>query len=86
MTVDGARAYDRPVAVCGEAASDEHAAAIFTGLGVGELSMSAAKIPHVKAALRKRKMDELRELAGQALACSSAPEVRALAQTIRRGV
>jgi len=81
MIVAGARKYGRPVAVCGEAASDEIAAGIFIGLGVRELSMSGAKIPRLKAALRKRKLGDLQQQAEKALNCHSASEVRALAMT-----
>lgn len=78
QVVRGAEKHRRPVAVCGEAASDEMAAGILAGLGVGELSMAAAKIPRLKASLRKRKFSELQKIAAQALACSSATEVRTL--------
>jgi phosphoenolpyruvate-protein phosphotransferase len=47
-----AAAYDRPVAVCGEAAADPAAAALLIGLGVDELSVSAAALGRLRAALR----------------------------------
>ncbi len=81
MTVKAARQQGRSVAVCGEAASDEIAAGIFIGLGVRELSMSGAKIPRLKAALRKRSLKELQQQAASALLCPSATEVRALARS-----
>ncbi|HEY8966295.1 MAG TPA: phosphoenolpyruvate--protein phosphotransferase, partial [Candidatus Methylacidiphilales bacterium] len=69
----------RPVAVCGEAAADPVAAAVFVGLGVRELSLGAASIPALKASLRARRLPDLRALAAAALACGDAPEARALA-------
>jgi phosphocarrier protein FPr len=78
LVVKGAKTRERLVAVCGEAASDELAARIFVGLGVDELSMAGAKIPRLKAALKKHKMSELQKLAANALACASAAEVRKL--------
>ena len=77
--VRGARTHSRPVAICGEAASDEMAAPIFIGLGVRELSLSPAKMPRIKAVLRQRKTNELEALAQEALECATASEVRKLA-------
>ena len=81
LVVTGARKHHRPVAICGEAASDVRAAAIFTGLGVNELSLSAAKISHLKASVRKQSYANLKELAQSALHCHTALEVRALKMT-----
>ena len=78
MVVRGARKHDRLVAVCGEAASDDRAAAVFVGLGVDELSLTSAKIPHIKACLRKQSLTALQKLAHSALHCHTAAEVRAL--------
>jgi phosphoenolpyruvate-protein kinase (PTS system EI component) len=78
MVVAGARKHNRLVAVCGEAASDERAAAIFVGLGVQELSLTGAKIPHLKACLRRQNFACLQKLAQSALHCQNADEVRAL--------
>ena len=78
MVVSGARKHDRLVAVCGEAASDDRAAAVFVGLGVKELSLASAKIPHIKAILRKQSFNGLQRLAHTALHCQTASEVRAL--------
>jgi phosphocarrier protein FPr len=79
MIVGAARKRERPVAVCGEAASDESAALVLVGLGVTELSATAGKIPRLKAALRTHSMKALQQLAASALECRSAGEVRALA-------
>jgi phosphoenolpyruvate-protein phosphotransferase/dihydroxyacetone kinase phosphotransfer subunit len=78
IVVNGARKHNRLVAVCGEAASDERAAAVFVGLGVQELSLTSSKIPRIKASLRKQSLANLRLLAHSALHCHSAAEVRAL--------
>jgi multiphosphoryl transfer protein len=66
------------VAVCGDAASDPAAAALLIGLGVEELSATAATVPDVKARLRESSLTDLQDLAGRALRCESAEEVRAL--------
>jgi phosphoenolpyruvate-protein phosphotransferase/dihydroxyacetone kinase phosphotransfer subunit len=78
MVVSGARKHDRLVAICGEAAADETAAAVFIGLGVRELSMTGTKIPRLKARLRRQSLTEMQKLAHAALHCQSAAEVRAL--------
>jgi len=78
MIVGAARRHRRLVAVCGEAASDEAAALVLVGLGVTELSATAAKIPRLKATLRTQTMKALQQLAASALECRSAGEVRAL--------
>lgn len=78
MVVIGARKYGRFVAVCGEAASDERSAAVFVGLGVQEFSLTSAKIPRIKASLRKQSLADLQQLAHAALQCQTAAEVRAL--------
>ena len=43
------RAGERAVAVCGELAADERAAALLVGLGVRELSVAPAAVPHGQA-------------------------------------
>ena len=80
QVVVAARNYQRPVAVCGEAASDMITASILVGLGVEELSMSAHHIPRLKAALRSMKVVSLELLAERALQCDSAAEVQNLTQ------
>jgi phosphoenolpyruvate-protein phosphotransferase/dihydroxyacetone kinase phosphotransfer subunit len=76
--VRGAQKHSRLVAVCGEAASDEIAALVLAGLGIGELSVSAVAIPRIKATLRAQKMTALRQIATEALKCQTAGEVRQL--------
>ena len=49
-----------PVSVCGEMASEPLNAVVLVGLGVRELSMSAAAIPRVKAVLRGVAAEEVR--------------------------
>jgi phosphocarrier protein FPr len=78
QTVRGAREHDVWVGVCGGLAGDPLGAAILTGLGVNELSMTAADIPAIKAALRAGKHADMLALAQKALACASIDEVRAL--------
>ncbi|PTY06845.1 phosphoenolpyruvate--protein phosphotransferase [Verrucomicrobia bacterium LW23] len=78
MTVRGAEKHGKWVGVCGGVAGDPLGAVILSGLGVSELSMSLPSIPSVKAALRGVSQSRARELAGKALACCTAMEVRQL--------
>lgn len=66
------------VAVCGDLASDPDAAALLTGLGVGELSATAPQVPLVKARLRRTARSDEQARAERALAAGSASEVRRL--------
>lgn len=78
LTVKAAKAAGIWVGVCGGIAGDPKGAAILTGLGVAELSMSIPSIAAVKAKVRKMSFAESEALAKRALACSTAAEVRAL--------
>ncbi|TBW34874.1 phosphoenolpyruvate--protein phosphotransferase [Siculibacillus lacustris] len=77
-TVEGAAAHGRWVGVCGGIAGDPFGAALLTGLGIAELSMTPRDIPAVKARLRASDFAELTALAARALACETADAVRAL--------
>jgi phosphoenolpyruvate-protein kinase (PTS system EI component) len=52
--------------VCGELAGEPEAAVLLAGLGVRELSMAAARIPAVKAALREVDFEDAAERARRA--------------------
>jgi phosphocarrier protein FPr len=72
-----ARAADargRWVGVCGELAGDPEAAILLAGLGVRELSMSASRIPAVKAALRSVDLRTAAERAREALPTGPPPD------------
>lgn len=66
------------VGLCGEMAADPDIARLLVGLGVRELSSTAAAVPAVKAALRETSLEELRDLAAGALAARDAGAVREL--------
>jgi multiphosphoryl transfer protein len=76
--VQAANREGKWVGVCGGLAGDLKGAAILTGLGVAELSMSVPSIATVKAHLRSRSFAEMQQLAQQALQCRTAAEVRSL--------
>ena len=64
--------------VCGGLAGDPFGAALLTGRGVTELSMTPRDLPAVKARLRVSELPALQALAARALMVESAAEVRAL--------
>jgi phosphocarrier protein FPr len=66
------------VGMCGELAGNAQAAPLLVGLGLDELSMSAPAIPAVKEAIRGFTLTTAREIAEQALGCTSAAEVNQL--------
>jgi phosphocarrier protein FPr len=77
-TVQAARKAGKWVGVCGGIAGDPKGAAILTGLGVAELSVSVPNIAEIKAHIRSRSLAEMQQIAQQALQCHTAAEVRSL--------
>ncbi len=80
ITVKGAHRYKKWVGVCGNMAADPLNAKVLTALGVDELSMGAASIPAIKAAIRTFSFKELRVLGQKAIKCRNPEEVRKLFQ------
>ncbi len=78
QTVQAAKAEGKWVGVCGGVAGEPLGAAILTGLGVTELSVSIPSVAAVKAKLRSLSLVQTQALAKRALSCRSAQEVRAL--------
>jgi phosphocarrier protein FPr/phosphocarrier protein len=78
QTCAGAAKHHRWVGVCGGAASDLLAVPILLGLGVTELSATAAVVPEVKALVRGLNVESCQALALQALEQTSPEAVRQL--------
>jgi phosphotransferase system enzyme I (PtsI) len=70
------------VGVCGEAAGRPAWAVIAVGLGVTELSMQAASIAPVRAALRTVTLEDCRGLARRVCHMADAPSVQAAAEDL----
>ncbi len=81
-TVAAAHAAGRPVAVCGEAASDPIALPLLLGLQVRELSVGAARVAATCSWVRALDMSALAGMARRALAAGSAAEVAAIVQPV----
>lgn len=74
------RRTDRHVGVCGEAAADPVMACVLVGLGLRSLSMSAASLAGVGAALAGATLAQHEAAARAALAAPSAAQARAAAR------
>lgn len=79
MVSVGAARAGIPLSLCGEMAGEPLQAAVLAGLGLRSLSVSPARIPALKAALRRIDVAEMTTLAEQALrTCRSEVEVISL--------
>ncbi|MFF0108464.1 MULTISPECIES: phosphoenolpyruvate--protein phosphotransferase [Streptomyces] len=85
LAAEAAKAEGKSCGVCGEAASDPLLASVLTGLGVTSLSMGAASIPYVRAALAKFTLAQCERAAAAARATDSAEEARRAAQAVLSG-
>lgn len=75
---EGAEKRRRHVSICGDAASDPLAAALFAGLGIRSLSVRPNQCAEIKALFRELSMTGLQQMARQALLLRDAQEVRRL--------
>lgn len=85
LSAEAAKAEGKSCGVCGEAASDPLLACVLTGLGVTSLSMGAASIPYVRAALAKYTLAQCERAAAAARAADTAEEARNAAQAVLSG-
>jgi phosphotransferase system enzyme I (PtsI) len=70
-----ARAYERPLSVCGEMAGQPLEAVLLVGLGFRELSMAPTAIPRVKEAVRAVQESDARRLAEHCLSLRTCDEI-----------
>jgi len=82
-TVAAGHAAGRWVGVCGEMAGDPHIAILLVGLDVDELSVACFDLPRVKSAIRSVTHAGAQALAVEALAQSTADEVK---EVLRRHI
>jgi len=75
---EAGRNAGKPVTVCGELASDPLSAACLLGMGINDLSMSPAQLPHVKKLLVESELSRMQQLASEVTDCRSAKEVHTL--------
>jgi phosphotransferase system enzyme I (PtsI) len=84
LTADAGTALERPVGVCGEAASDPLLALVLAGLGITSLSMAPTCLPDVRAELAGHTIEQCRQLATAALQAPSAVTARATVAELAR--
>jgi phosphotransferase system enzyme I (PtsI) len=77
-TIDAAHNRGIKAAMCGELAGDPAMTPLLVGLGLDEFSMAAPSIPRVKHVIRKIRFSACRELAGEALACTTCKQANEL--------
>jgi phosphotransferase system enzyme I (PtsI) len=77
-----ARAHDRPVAVCGEAAANPLLAPLLVGLGVTHLSVAPQSVRAAYEALARLDLDVCRAAADAALRAHTSAEVQAIAEQL----
>jgi len=85
LAAEAAGAEGRGCGVCGEAAADPLLACVLTGLGVTSLSMGAASIPYVRAALARHSLAQCRRAAEAARATDGADAARRAARRVLSG-
>ncbi len=83
LVADAAAARGKVASVCGALASDVDALPMLIGLGIHEISATAAAIPRLKRMARALDAAECRELARRALEQTTAAAVRELAAVAR---
>lgn len=79
--VDASHEAGKWTGMCGEMAADLEAIPLLVGLGLDELSMSAAAIPRAKQAIRTITFERAKQAAAEALSLSSAEEIRSMLAT-----
>lgn len=76
QTIEAGQRHNLWVGLCGEMAGDPLATTLLIGLGIEELSLNPTTIPLVKRIVCTTEYERAKELASEALQCSSAPEVK----------
>ncbi len=80
QTVEAGETNGIPVSLCGEIASDAHAAPILVGLGLDVLSAPPPSLPRLRGLLRQIAYEDANALAEEARAAPDAAAVRCLAR------
>ncbi|MCC3763132.1 phosphoenolpyruvate--protein phosphotransferase [Glycomyces sp. TRM65418] len=78
LAAEAGREAEKPVGVCGEAASDPLLACVLVGLGVASLSMAPAAVAGVRAELGSRTLADCAGMAAEALHAADAADARRL--------
>ena len=76
--IEAAHKKGKPVAVCGELASDYKVIPILLGLGIDELSVNPSSVPTVKEMIRKISFSDAKKIARKALKMENWDEIQEL--------
>ncbi|MEJ2722035.1 MAG: hypothetical protein P8181_12990, partial [bacterium] len=75
MTIDSAKKYGVPTAICGEMCVDPLSAVVLIGLGMEQFSCSPNSIPEVKKTIRSVTFDECKSLVKRILKFSTTDKI-----------
>ncbi|HVH86530.1 MAG TPA: fructose PTS transporter subunit IIA, partial [Terriglobales bacterium] len=78
--VDQVHKNGRWIGMCGEMAGDPRNVPVLVGLGLDEISASAAQIPELKQRIARLSVNECQRLLAQTMECSQVKEVERLLQ------
>ena len=84
MTVKAARDQGIWTGVCGEMAADLQVTPLLVGMGVGELSVGAHKLPSIKKAVRSLSHFDCADMVTEALKSRSSPEIAELSSEMAK--
>lgn len=79
--IDASHTAGKWTGICGEFAGDEKAALMLVGMGIDELSMSAASIPVVKNAIRQANQEMIKDIADKALLQKTTTDIVKIVET-----
>jgi phosphotransferase system enzyme I (PtsI) len=82
--IDGGRAANTPVGVCGELAGDPVYAALLLGMGASSLSMTSSILPEVKYFIRHTDSEDARKLVDEVLASGDPAVTAAILRRFRK--
>jgi phosphoenolpyruvate-protein phosphotransferase len=80
--VQSARKYEKPVSVCGEAASDPAVACLMIGLGLRNLSINPFTASRLSNTINQMTVDKMEALADRALKAQTEPEILDLLSSV----
>jgi phosphotransferase system enzyme I (PtsP) len=80
------RSMDKPVTICGEAASNAQCAYLFVGMGAQNLSMNPASIPSIKDFIRHISREHARETLDQVLTMEQTEQIAAFLEQTCSGL
>jgi phosphotransferase system enzyme I (PtsI) len=86
MIIEGARAQNKPVAMCGEMAGDLRFVRLLLGLGLRDFSVHPAVLLEVKRLINNTVMEDLKPLAAEIMKSGTAAEIHALLDQMNEGI